>query len=300
MKLTMNVGGLMKYFPHEEVCAMVRSAGFDSADYSLEFMKEPEHMFGGSDYLAVAEGVRKTMENCGLPVTQTHAPFSFAKFADPDVYRDFIYPSIVRSIEISAALGADTIIVHPLHHMLYSGHEEEIFQLNMEFYRSLIPVAQSCGIKIAVENMFQKDLRRGIITHDTCSTIPEFLRYIDTLDSPWITACLDVGHVGLPLQKDEPWDFIRALGHERLGALHIHDNNYKNDNHDLPYCGKIDWVEVTKALGEIDYTGDFTYEVRLPGLTQFSDKELAAITLDYAGRIGKYLVTQVDANRPVK
>ena len=26
------------------------------------------------------------------------------------------------------------------------------------------------------------------------------------------------------------------------------------------YSGKIDWNNVTKALGEIDYTGDFTYE----------------------------------------
>ena len=300
MKLAMNVGGLMDCFSQEDVCAMVCAAGFESADYSLEPMKEPEHIFAGSDYLTVAENIRKTMEGCGLPVSQTHAPFSFTKFADPDVYRDYIYPRIVRSVEISAALGAKTIIVHPLHHMLYSGHEEEIFQLNMEYYRSLIPVAKSSGIKIAVENMFQRDPRRGVITHDTCSTIPEFLRYIDTLDSEWITACLDVGHVGLPLQKDEPWDFIRALGHERLGALHVHDNSYKNDEHVMPYSGKIDWREVTKALGEIDYAGDFTYEVALPGLKQYMSKDLTTITLGYAGQIGKYLVAQVDANRPVK
>lgn len=300
MKLTMNIGALVKFFSLEEVCAMVRAAGFDSVDYSLEFMKEADHMFAGSDYLAVAEDVRKTIESFGLSVTQTHAPFSFAQFSDPDVYRDFIYPSIVRSVEISAALGANAVIVHPLHHMVYSGHEEEIYLLNMDYYRSLIPLAQSCGIKIAVENMFQRDARRGIITHDTCSTVSEFLRYIDTLDSPWITACLDVGHVGLPLQKDEPWDFIRALGHDRLGALHIHDNNYKNDDHVLPYCGKIDWTEVTKALGEIDYVGDFTYEVRLPGLNQFQNAELAKITVDYAGNIGRLLVAQVEANRPDK
>jgi sugar phosphate isomerase/epimerase len=294
----MNIGGLCKYFPLKDVCAMVRSAGFDSVDYSLEFMKDPEHIFSNNDYLDVTDEIRNTIEGFGLTVSQTHAPFSFTQFADPDAFRDFIYPNIVRSIEISAGLGAKTIIVHPLHHMLYSGHEEEIFQLNMEYYRSLIPVARNCGIKIAVENMFQKDSRRGCIAHDTCSSIPDFLRYIDTLNSPWITACLDIGHVGLPMQKDEPWDFIRALGHTRLGALHIHDNNYKNDDHVLPFCGKIDWMEVTRALGEIEYDGDFTYEVRLPGLIQFQNKELATITLTYAGQIGKYLVDQVNSNRP--
>lgn len=298
MNLTMNIGYLATLFPLEEVCRMVKSAGFDSADYSIEFMKEPGHIFSGDDYIAVAEKIGNTMAAQELPVTQTHAPFSFVKFSDPDHYRDFIYPSIVRSVEVSAALGAKTVIVHPLHHMLYSGHEEEIFQLNMEFYGSLIPVAKNCGIKIAVENMFQKDPRRGIITHDTCSTIAEFLRYVDTLDSPWITACLDVGHVGLPLQKDEPWDFIRALGHERLGALHIHDNGYRNDDHALPYTGKIDWNEVTKALGETDYSGDFTYEIRLASLVNSQEPALLAMGLEHAARIGRYLVEQVDKNRP--
>lgn len=300
MRLTMNLGGLMKSFSCEEVCDLVRDAGFDSADYSLEFMKEPGHMFSGDDYLSVAGRIVETMKTKGLPVTQTHAPFSFANFGNEAHYQDFIYPNIVRSIELSAVLGADTVIVHPLHHMLYEGHEEEIFSLNMAYYRSLIPVARNNGVKIAVENMFQRDPRRGIITHDTCSTIGEFCRYIDTLNSEWITACLDVGHVGLPLQTDEAWDFVRALGHDRLGALHVHDNSYKNDEHTSPFSGKIDWSKFTKALGEIDYQGDFTYEVRIPNLVNFGDTKLVAIWLEYMSKIGRYLVAQVEENRPKK
>lgn len=300
MKLVMNIGYLVDLFSLEKACRMVKSAGFDAVDYSLEAMKTPENMFDGDDYLDVAGQIRRTVEECGLSVTQTHAPFSFAKFSDLDEYRNFIYPTIVRSVEVSAALGAKTVIVHPLHYMLYEGHEEEIFEMNMEFYRSLIPVAQRCGIKVCVENMFQRDPRRGIITHDTCSTISEFVRYMDTLNSEWITACLDVGHVGLPLQRDEAWDFIRALGHDRLGALHIHDNNYRNDDHALPYIGKIDWTEVTRALGEIDYKGDFTYEVRLMSLMSSRDPMLLQMALNYAGQIGKHLVALVDQNRPAK
>ena len=298
MKLVMNIGYLSKLFPLDEVCRMTKAAGFDAVDYSLEFMKERDHMFSGVDYIEVAKQVRRTVEANGLAVTQTHAPFSFAKFADPEEYREFIYPSIVRSIEISGALGADMVVVHPLHHMRYEGHEEEIFELNMAYYRSLIPVAEKSGVKICVENMFQRDARRGILSHDTCSTVAEFIRYVDTLDSEWITACLDVGHVGLPYQRDEAWDFIRLLGHDRLGALHIHDNNYKNDDHALPFMGKINWAEVTRALGEIDYKGDFTYEVRMASLMNAEDPALLNTALEYAGRIGKYLVEQVDKNRP--
>lgn len=63
-----------------------------------------------------------------------------------------------------------------MHHYVYKGHQKEIFQKNMEFYRSLIPIAKANGIKIAIENMWQRDRRRGHISHDTCSTIPEFIR----------------------------------------------------------------------------------------------------------------------------
>ena len=117
------------------------------------------------------------------------------------------------------------------------------------------------------------------------------------LDSPWITACLDLGHCGLVGQL--PQNMIRALGHDRLGSLHIHDNGYKLDEHNLPYMGKIDWDEVTKALGEIDYTGDFTYEVRLQNLNSSADAKLLSLALDYAAKIGKHLVAKVDQNRPL-
>lgn len=53
---------------------------------------------------------------------------------------------------------------------------------------------------------------------------------------------------------------IRQLGHNRVGSLHIHDNDLYNDLHTLPFLGKIDWKEVMRALKEIDYKGNFTYE----------------------------------------
>ena len=99
--------------------------------------------------------------------------------------------------------------------MVYKGHEEEIFQINMDFYRRLIPYCKEYGVKIAVENMWQRDKLRKCIVNDTCNTSAEFIRYVDNLDSEYVVACLDLGHVGLPLRDDEAQDMIRALGHDR-------------------------------------------------------------------------------------
>ena len=114
-----------------------------------------------------------------------------------------------------------------------------------------------------------------------------------------MVACLDIGHVGLPVRDDESWDFIRALGHDRLQALHGHYNDYRVDKHALPYLGRIDWNKVTKALGEIDYQGDFTYEVNLNTFVSNSmNDDLIPTAMRYAHDIGRYLCALVDKNRP--
>ncbi len=300
MNLTMNVFGLETKLGLEKALSVIKTAGFDSIDYSLEPMLDPKFILNDeTKYRAEAERIRAIADAAGLPITQTHTPFSYQNWKDPIVYEEFILPSIKRSIEISAILGAKVAVVHPLHHWTYKGHEEEIFERNMEFYGSLIPLCKEYNIKVAIENMFQREMLRGQLSFDTCNQIPEFIRYVDTLDSEYMVACLDIGHVGLPARDDEAWDFIRALGHDRLQALHIHDNDYRVDKHALPYLGRIDWNEVTKALGEIDYQGDFTYEVNLTTfMSKFMNEELIPTAMRYAHDVGRHLCSLVDQHRP--
>ena len=89
---------------------------------------------------------------------------------------------------------------------------------------------------------------------------------------------------------------IRILGYDRLGALHVHDNDYTRDQHMLPYMGKLNWAEITKALGEIDYKGDFTYEVN--GQFIFDvDEGFIPVGAKIMADVGKYLVSMVEKNR---
>lgn len=297
MRLALNIGYLVRKFPFEQAVELAANAGFTGVDYSLMEMWDPACVYNGNRWQQTALEHGALLRQAGVPVVQTHTPFRFHDFDDPVAWEEFIYPAIVRSIEASAALGAEVAVVHPLHHFLYAGHEEEIFQRNMAFYRSLIPVCRSCGIKVAIENMFQRDQRRGHIVADTCSTIEEFCRYIDTLDSEYMVACLDVAHIGLPANNIEAWDMIRALGHERLQSLHVHDNDYKDDRHGVPFTGKIDWYELTKALGEINYSGDFTYECNIERFTGCANDALLPISLRYIADVGWHLVEQVERNR---
>lgn len=296
MELSANFSTYMR-FGFDEGLKLCKNAGFDAIDYDLNCLVDNGCAFNNDDYREEAVRIRKRIEDAGLHVNQTHTPFTFRHWDNEEFYNNTIYPRIVRSLEISALLGAKVAVVHPLHHFTYRGHEEEIFEKNMEFYRSLIPYCKKWNIKVGIENMWQGDSRRGHIILDVCGTKEEFVRYIDTLDSEWMVATLDIGHVGLPCQDDEPWDFIRALGHDRLHSLHVHDNDYRNDVHVLPFLGNIDWTKVTEALGEIDYDGDFTYEINFPGNPPEGFRQT---TVKYIADVGRFLISEIDRNRPVK
>lgn len=301
MKLSTNMGNIMCRYDFETSIAMMKKAGFEAMDYSLMDMVDDGCVYNGENYREIALREREICDRGGIPVTQTHAPFTFsaAQWDDPALFEGVVMPRMIRCLEISGILGADVCVIHPIHHTAYLGHEEEIFQRNMDFYRRLIPYAAKYGVKIGVENMFQRDPDRKYIVADTCSDVKEFIRYIDTLDSEWITACLDVGHVALPFSGTTAADVIRALGHDRLGALHIHDNDYTRDQHNLPYLGKLDWPEIAKALGEIDYQGDFTYEVN--GLFIFDrDEGFLPLGLKFMADVGHHIAGMVDAARPGK
>ena len=139
MKLTMNIAESEGRFGLEKALLLIKNAGFDSVDYGLGAMEQQDAILNDTaKYREEAERIRALADEVGLPITQTHAPFSYQNWKDPVVYEEFILPSIKRSIEISAMLGAKVAVVHPLHHWTYKGHEEEIFERNMVFYRSLI------------------------------------------------------------------------------------------------------------------------------------------------------------------
>ncbi|MBQ3126081.1 MAG: sugar phosphate isomerase/epimerase, partial [Clostridia bacterium] len=204
--------------------------------------------------------IRALANDRGVTFNQAHAPFVF-KWGDQEVWDKIAQPRVLRSVEIAALAGAHTIIVHPIHHLPYVGHEEEMHEMNVKYYQDFIPLCQKYGIKVAVENMWQRDPIRKYIIDDVGSRGTSLARLVDELNAiapDCFTACLDVGHS--VLVGEETQDAIRALGGDRLGALHVHDNDYIGDQHTLPGLGRMNWPEISAALKEIGYKGEFTYE----------------------------------------
>lgn len=291
MKISTQTGTTVGKLGLEEGIRVLCDAGYDCLDLSLGMMaRDPETPYLGDDYREYAKHVRALANDRGVVFNQAHAPFSF-KWEEPGVAENVAKPAIIRSMEIAAIVGAHSIIVHPVHHTEYKGHEQEMHELNIEYYKSYIPYCETYGIRIAVENMWQREVKRKCPSDDVCSRAATLIAMVDELRAiapDCFTACLDLGHVGLV--GDEAQDVIRALGSERLGCLHIHDNNYQGDQHLIPGLGQMNWPAITDALREIGYRGEFTYEADAflknftPDVLPMATKFMAGIARHWAGR----------------
>lgn len=293
MYLSTSLEPFFKHYAPKDAIAMLKEAGFTALDYS--FFNYPTH---APDMEEHYRAIRSYAEENGILFNQAHAPFPSSRGV-PEQDAD-ILQNIVRSMKYASLLGIPRIVVHPVQHLTYAdpGVPEKLFEMNLVFYNRLKPYCEEYGIQVALENMWQgktlvgrSDMR---IIPSTCSSPAEFIRYLDALDSPCFTACLDLGHT--MLVHEDTSDFIRALGHDRLKALHVHDTDGARDLHTLPYYGGMGyWDRITKALADIDYTGDVTFECEnfifpLPA-------ELYPAGARFMAAVGNQLIAMIEENK---
>ncbi len=273
----------------EEAIRLLAGAGFDAFDFSFfQMFSKKNYEMNRPDFRDYAKRLRAVADECGIRCNQAHAPFA-SSTGNPERDEE-IFQAILRSMEAASILGAKSIVVHPVQHLPYVTHAKELKELNMAFYRRLIPYCEKWGVRAACENMWQRNKASGRIVDSVCASAREFCEYLDTLDSPWVVACLDIGHVAL-VDYDLP-SYIHTLGNRRLQALHVHDNDLYDDTHTLPFTQKMEFSGLISALKEIGYQGDFTFEA--DNFLRKMPPELEADALRFLERVGRYFVARIE------
>lgn len=167
----------------------------------------------------------------------------------------------MRAHELTAALldrawwmGAPVVVVVPgvvggTHEKAPRARYADALARSAAALRRLWPEGEMRGVQIAIEN--------------TCSRFllspAEMRELVDQVNSPWVTACFDVGnvqHIGYPQ------DWIATLG-RRISRVRVRD--YKigpaDSDGDCPLGdGDVDWAEVTAALRNANYEGPVVYK----------------------------------------
>jgi hexulose-6-phosphate isomerase len=123
--------------------------------------------------------------------------------------------------------------------------------------RRLIPDAEKHGIKIAIEEVWNRFLLSPL----------EFARYIDEFESHWVGAYFDVGNV---VEFGYPEEWIHELG-KRILKVHIKEYAKKERFSYRLGEGEIDWTAVRGALSDVGYAGWITAEVPFGDLEAMKD-----------------------------
>lgn len=253
MKISTEIYSAANHIGEEKAIELCAKAGFDAWDFSMfnmvkydygtRLLSSTSHPLSGNDYLAFARKLKQVGLDNGIVCNQSHAPFPS--------YAPGIMPYLKRAIECTAEAGGEICIIHPCNP--WSAEQ------NAEMYFELLPFAKECNVKIATENMFGWDRENDDALFAACATKEDFNAHLDAVNDEYLVACLDIGHAEMRGVNQSAPDMIRALG-SRLKALHIHDNDKRHDNHQIPFSMDIDFEGVVRALRDIKYDGYFTLE----------------------------------------
>ena len=274
MKISTEIGSFSPRVGEQKAVEFCAKAGFDGWDFSMFAMgpynwrinacDPTDHPLRGSNYLQFVRELRKIGEDNGIRCNQSHAPF-------PVTCKE-IRDNLKRAIECTAEAGGEICVIHPCN--------DKSAEENAEMYLELLPFAKSCGVKIATENMWNWAPGWTHITHAACSTSESFLKHLEAVNDDYMVACLDIGHAEIVGAGDGAPNMIRALG-SKLQALHIHDNDLRDDSHQIPFSMNIDFDAMMQALKDIGYSGWLTLEASLY-LKDFDDADIQRGVCDMA------------------
>jgi len=228
-------GGLVDRFK------AAREAGFDGIEMDSPGMSVDE--------------TRSAIAESGLPVDGTVCSTHWQiRHTSPDAeVRKQALQDLQTAIRDTDAVGGKTVLLVAGHGD--DGTAEAIWERAVENISLAIPLAAQLGIKIAIENVWN----RFMYDHDggDDQSAEHYVRFVDELNSPWVGMQFDIGN---HWKYGSMGDWIRQLNH-RVIKLDVKGYSRARQAWTDIGEGDIDWADVRAALTEINYYGWAAAEV---------------------------------------
>lgn len=239
-------GGYYKELRPDTVMDLYREAGFSHMEWSQRhtemLLKEgtPEKM--GNQVALWAKA-----RNFSIP--QGHLSFKGGLCTDERIEQ------LKREVDLFQSAGITNAVLHA------NGGDElpeqERYDCWVQNIRILCDYVKGTNLIFCLENLGSVPF-----THRA----ENLLHLISDCGGENLGICLDTGHLHMTHHRDgneqTTTEFVRTAG-KRLKALHIHENNGKADDHQMPFSAKkaFDWRELIRALEESGYQGLFNLEI---------------------------------------
>lgn len=222
---------------------LAAEAGFDGVDFDQAGEHTPEEARA-----AVSES--GVFVHCAI----NHAHWQ-QRLTSPDAEeRARGRANVEHCIRVSHAAGGDGVLL--VVGRADDGPAEEIEDRCREEIRKIIPLAAAFGQRILIENVWN----RMHYDHDAPpeQSADEFVRFVDSFNSPWVGMYYDIGN---HWKYGQPREWLRSFGY-RAVKLDIKGFSRAEDRFTDITEGDLPWDEVRKGLDEIGFAGWTTAEVR--------------------------------------
>jgi len=188
---------------------------------------------------------KRLIESSGLKCIDVHGTETSAvHIASEEENRLDHYVKLLENrIEFCSVVGGDSVVIHPPTDDWGSRPLEWKLDRSLSVFESVKPMCEDLGIALAVENCYPYDEK--VLEHYFERYSPEFVGF-----------CFDSGHAHLNKNLDGLMRFS-----DRLKALHLHDNKGKEDDHQPPFWGSIDWERVMLWIEQSGYEKPINFEV---------------------------------------
>jgi hexulose-6-phosphate isomerase len=256
--------------PKEDELKRFKDAGFDGVEAGILPPQE-------------AEACRKVAEKCGMRIHSVLRGWAEFNSTDPNKVAQTLAVT-EDALRAAQAFGADAVLLVPCriggmkmpaprqfaiefdpetNHLtrVVAGDNEpyaeylkahnHAIDTSREAVKRLIPVAEKCGVIIALENVW----------NNLWVQPPVFQNFVASFNSPWVKAYFDIGN---HVKYVPPEEWILTLGN-LVAKCHVKD--FKLSEAD-PGAGKfvnirdgsVRWPAVRAALDKIGYNGWLTIE----------------------------------------
>lgn len=224
---------------YEKQLKQIKDAGIETVELGISgcWLK--------STAIEYAEYGLEQVKKAGLKLASVHMPFAVDHInlsAVDEEERKTTIDYVKQIFNIIEKYNPDSYVFHP------GGRKQDCPEKCMQsLIRSCTELKGLTKAKICVENMVRSTF------FERADQVKYFLD-----NTEGVYTCVDVNH----FLHDNPEDAILLYG-DKIGALHISDNDKVDEQHLLPKHGKLNWEAIINSLKTVGFSGSFNYEVSM-------------------------------------
>lgn len=249
-----------------------RELGYDAIELTVDGLGSPITP-DSTEY--EVKNLRQEAEKCGIALHTVASGLAWETsptHPDPKIRAQAV-ENTCRTLQIASWLGAKTILYLPgmVSAVFVPDFEPQPYDKvdcwAKESLQAVLPTAESLGVTLAVENVWNRYL---LSPNEMCD-------FIDSFNSPLVGAYFDTGNC---LLYGHPEHWIRILG-KRIHAVHLKDFRISIGNLDGfvdLLAGDCNFHACFEAFREVNYSGPYTIEYVPPAFGAV-EKGIAALKL---------------------